>query len=116
MPNYRAWREIDDGSIYTLTRRLPVRFDISASSEFPLLRKSRLAHQVRQDLWRALQGQRGFSPVVQIETCDDHMILTAGGPCVHKNQRLNQMVKSVLTDPQKRARWIKCAALPTRRA
>lgn len=80
MSHYRDWYEHDEGKTYVLSRHLPPRFDISACAKFPLLRKSRLAHQVRQDVWRALQGVRGFSPVIRIDTFSDHMVLTAGGP------------------------------------
>lgn len=111
MSHYRDWYEHDEGKTYVLSRHLPPRFDISACAKFPLLRKSRLAHQVRQDVWRALQGVRGFSPVIRIDTFSDHMVLTAGGPCAHSTAHTQQVLETVLSDQAKRARWIKCATI-----
>ena len=63
----------------TLTRRLPVRFDVSAQLVLPAMRKLYLAQQVRQDLWRRFQTQRSFTPVVPVEEHVDGILLRAGG-------------------------------------
>ena len=60
------WFEIYDGPCFTVARRLPARFDISREVLMPLMSAPRLAHQIRQDMWRKLQSIRGFLPVVEI--------------------------------------------------
>lgn len=95
------------GACTTLARHMPARFDVSAAAQFPLLSPTRLAHQIRQDMWRALQNLRGFSPVVRIERGADALTVTAGG-------RVNGAVPSgvaarieaLLANPELRARWI----------
>lgn len=44
----------------TLSRQLPARFDVVASTTLPEGDPLRLAHQIRQDMWRMLKRVRGF--------------------------------------------------------
>ncbi|MGV6811655.1 MAG: hypothetical protein ACWA47_05375 [Brevirhabdus sp.] len=98
---------VEDGAL-VVTRRLPVRFDISAATDFPPARMGRLAHQVRQDLWRALRDIRGFSPVVLVEEVGDRLCLTAGGrlDCRASRSKARARVADLLADPKLRARWL----------
>ena len=43
------------------------RMDFVATATIQHTRPTRLAHQIRQDLWRKLQKLKGFSPVIEIE-------------------------------------------------
>ena len=103
-----GWHFVSDVVELTLSRRVPVRFDVMAQTAFPLARRGRLARAVRQDLWRMLQGLRGFSPVVRVIRDVDHLCLQVGGgvegrfPRGHVEAQLAQM----LADPMHRARWI----------
>ncbi len=94
----------------TLARHLPARFDVAAFAQFPMVSKTRLAHQIRQDLWRCLQTVRGFSPVVQIEQADGILNVTAGGRAIQPVSRaLEEQIEALLNDSSKRRRWIACA-------
>lgn len=108
-----AWHRITEGGCFTMARRLPVRFDVAASARFPVMRKERLALQVRQDMWRVLQKLRGFSPVVRVCEVDGALEVTAGGavegafPKAQVEARLAEM----LADPERRARWTRWAGV-----
>lgn len=94
----------------TLARQLPARFDVSVQAKFPIVGRTRLAHQIRQDMWRALRNLRGFSPVVQIEQGEDCLNVIAGGRLpkpVASNVR--ERLEALLNDRSLRARWIKHA-------
>ena len=104
------WHKQTEGAVVTLARALPARFDVSARSSFPLLSRTRLAHQIRQDMWRALQNVRGFSPVVRVERIGDGLDVTAGGRVPKPiSKGLSERIEAVLNDTDLRARWIKCA-------
>jgi hypothetical protein len=101
-----GWLEAREAQRYTLARHWPPRFDVSASCRFPPVRADRLARQVRQDLWRLLQGLRGFSPVVEIQMSEEGFVLRAGGRvagCVPAQTEAR--ILSLLLDPRHRARW-----------
>ena len=66
----KRWHILREGDSLTMTRALPVRFDVAAGTTLPGGGRLRLAMQVRQDLWRALQALRGFAPVVQVTRRD----------------------------------------------
>lgn len=99
----------------TLSRGGRLRFDISAVADFPICARERLAHQIRQDLWRALQHIRGLSPIVLIERSSTGLSVKAGGEIHGKTfpaDHLNAQIYGVLQDKEKRARWLRFAALP----
>lgn len=103
-----------EGSL-TLSRGGRMRFDVAAQTDFPNCARARLAHQIRQDLWRALQHVRGLSPVVLIERSATGLHVKAGGEIQGNSfpkDLLNGRIESVLRDPKKRARWLRFAALP----
>lgn len=114
-----AWHLIRQGDILTLSRHLPARFDVSVSLAMPLqghgIGRARLAHQVRQDVWRCLRDLRGFRPVVRVESAGDSVHLTAGGalqdgvPSAALRARLEGMLRDLLTDPARQTRWLRHA-------
>lgn len=109
--NRRRWHIEIEGHVLTLARRLPVRFDVSASTWLPEGARLKLAQQVRQDIWRALRNLRGFAPVVRVARTDHGLEVTAGGqvagvfPRAHAEARIAE----VLGDPKNRDRWVRWA-------
>ena len=101
----------------TLSRHLPPRFDVAASTRLPAGDLHRVAHQVRQDMWRALQNVRGFSPVVEVQTDGAELRVTAGGRVAGRAAAgLNARIADVLEDASNRKRWISFASQPKRGA
>jgi hypothetical protein len=111
-----GWHTLRDGDRVTLTRRLPARFDVAATAAFPPARAVRLAHQVRQDLWRSLRDIRGFSPVVDVTPDGPGLRITAGGAVAGPVPRAqaNARIAALLSDPATRARWLAHARPPER--
>lgn len=106
----RGWHMHETEGELILARRWPARFDLSVETRLPPVgRRARLAHQVRQDLWRALQSLRGFSPCVSVRAVDGATLLRAGGqldaaaPCALAEARL----AAVLHDDDTRRRWLR---------
>lgn len=88
-------------------------WDLRVDATLPPVRsRRRLAHQVRQDLWRALRGLRGFLPAVEVVVCPNESHISAGGTVrtrsVHKAYA-EARIADVLNDPDRRARWVRCA-------
>ena len=106
------WHILRDDTCLTLARHLPVRFDVCAETVLPDGARLRLARQVRQDLWRQLQGQRGFSPVVEVTREGAGCRVRAGGRIEgrYAKVRLEDEIAALLADPGKRARWSAYAA------
>lgn len=95
-----------------LSRRLPARFDVVAETTVPfVIHPLRLAHQVRQDLWRALKSVRGFVPVVEIGGQSKNLALRAGGtllsPC--NLHLLSGTIYNLLENAAFRSRWVRNA-------
>ncbi|WP_306115386.1 MULTISPECIES: hypothetical protein [unclassified Roseovarius] len=105
------WHILRDGDVLTLARRLPVRFDVSASTRLPDGSRGRVARQVRQDIWRALRGLRGFAPVVRVTRTSEGLEVTAGGQAAGRFPRAHAeaQIAAVLQDPENRARWMRWA-------
>jgi hypothetical protein len=91
-----------------VARRLPVRFDVAVSAAFPDARALRLAHQVRQDLWRTLKDVTGFSPVVRVERTGSGLRVTAGGAiaCPFPKPQAEERIEALLQNACARARWL----------
>ena len=107
----RGWWERREGATYALTRRLPLRWDVAADSRLPDLGRRRLAHAVRQDLWRMLQDLRGFSPAVEVVRAGDLCCLRAGGRVDGRRPPdLPARIIEMLEDPARRAAWVRAAA------
>lgn len=103
----KNWHIERQGTRTTVARQLPARFDVSACAEFPLVSPTRLARQIRQDMWRTLQSVRGFSPVVQVEQSETGLSVTAGGRALHPvPANLAEKIDALLHDASRRARWI----------
>ncbi|PWJ16916.1 hypothetical protein [Jannaschia seohaensis] len=110
-PDGRGWWERRDGAAYALTRRMPPRWDVMARTCLPDLGRRRLAHAVRQDMWRALQRVRGFSPLVEVVREDGLCHLRAGGRVEGpRPPDLPARIQSLLDDPRRRAAWARAAA------
>ena len=91
-------------------RRLPARFDLSVEAYFPLCRMGRLAHQIRQDMWRAMQRVRGFSPVVEIRSFEEEVHVRAGGRVLGAvSPATGPRIADILEDTANRARWLRFA-------
>lgn len=86
------------------------RLDFDVMVVFPPVSSKRLARQIRQDLWRALQNLRGFSPVIELTEEPDGVCARIGGqvdgqfPRVHCEDVVRDLVAN------NRARWIRWAA------
>ncbi|WP_245749119.1 hypothetical protein [Jannaschia pohangensis] len=94
----------------TIARRVPVVWDLSGRVRLPDMGRRRLAHAVRQDLWRALQRLRGFAPVVAVTRDGQGVTLRAGGAVSGAvpgaaRARLDDM----LSDPVRHAAWLRAA-------
>lgn len=108
------WHSITEGGTVTLCRQLPPRFDFAVRTVLPHGQPQRLAHQIRQDLWRALQHLRGFSPVVQLEPVAVGWAVTAGGRAMgHVAPATLERAASVLDHAGNRARWLRNAGSAT---
>lgn len=95
----------------TLSRRLPASFDVAAETVVPAADPLRLAHQIRQDLWRKLQSLRGFSPVVKISAEGQGLRVRAGGQVMGRlPANAAGLIADMLEDPARRARWIRHAS------
>lgn len=105
------WHTLHDGAALTLCRHLPPRFDVRARTVLPACAPVRLAHQIRQDMWRALQNVRGFSPVVRVTPEGGVLIVEAGGRVIGATAGLSARIEAVLEAPALRARWVRFAGL-----
>ncbi|KCV81651.1 hypothetical protein ATO10_12082 [Actibacterium atlanticum] len=102
------WHMQREEGALTIARQLPPRFDVEVTTRMPKGRKGRLAHLIRQDLWRAMQRQRGFSPVVRVEEDGSHLLVRAGGRILARTfpvDYVQNVIKGVLEHPENRARW-----------
>jgi hypothetical protein len=111
-----VWHRLREEHAVTVTRRLPVRFDLSVSAELAVqdpVSLTRVAHQVRQDMWRALQGLRGFSPAVRVEAGEGALRITAGGRMegAQASAAAAHQLGVLLDSPAHHARWLRHAAL-----
>lgn len=103
------WHILREDGALTLTRRLPVRFDLSVEAVLPRCGKQRLAVQVRQDMWRLLQRLPGFSPVVRVEEVGQGLRVIAGGQVARKpfpKAECEAKLREMLTDGKNRSRWV----------
>lgn len=105
------WHILRDGAQITLARHVPPRFDFAVRTTLGAGDPIRLAHQIRQDLWRALQAMRGFSPVVRLAPSGQGWGVIAGGRAMGPvPAALRVVAQNVLDHPQNRARWVRYAA------
>ncbi|WP_299150553.1 hypothetical protein [uncultured Tateyamaria sp.] len=105
-----AWHILRDGEGVTLCRHLPPRFDVAAHTTLKAGHPIRLAHQIRQDMWRALQKVRGFSPVVELRPTEAGWAVTAGGRISGTaSARDVRRIHDTLANPENRTRWMRHA-------
>ncbi|MEM8850981.1 MAG: hypothetical protein AAGE03_13225 [Pseudomonadota bacterium] len=106
----RGWFERREGAVYGLTRRAPVRWDLRVEADLPEMGRRRLAHAVRQDMWRMLRDLRGFVPAVEVTRRAEGLRLTAGGAVDGAvPARAAARIAEMLADPVKRAAWARAA-------
>lgn len=103
------WHILREGDTVTVTRRRPVRWDVYAETRLGLGRPLRVAQQIRQDLWRAVQRQRGMLPAVAVTLAADGLLIRAGGrvESAFNPVTLERMIVTVLEKPENRARWLR---------
>ena len=101
------WHILRDGESLTLSRHLPPRFDIVARTTLPVAGRRWVAHQIRQDIWRALRGLRGFSPTVRVTRENDVLAVEAGGRVMLQRPSAvwEERLAAVLENPELRRRW-----------
>ncbi|MEO9572707.1 MAG: hypothetical protein ABJ263_19425 [Tateyamaria sp.] len=103
----RRWHITSQDGTVTLARQLPARFDVAARADLPPGRPLRLAHQIRQDLWRVMRNVRGFSPVVRLAPTGTGWAVTAGGRAIGRiSADTEATIEALLNDTTKRARWV----------
>jgi hypothetical protein len=109
-----AWHIERDVRVLTLFRAGRGGFDVAATTRLPAgpIGRARLAHQIRQDMWRNLRHITGFSPVVRIERDGPMLTLTAGGEISRKpfpRAQIEARITALLNDPAHLRRWLTCA-------
>ncbi|KIC11488.1 hypothetical protein RA19_05445 [Leisingera sp. ANG-M1] len=105
-----SWHITRTDSALTLSRRLPAQFDVAVETVLPAADPLRLAHQIRQDMWRKLQSLRGFSPVVEITAHGQGLRVRAGGQVMGRVPfNAAGLIADVLEHPGNRARWLRHA-------
>ncbi|WP_241482203.1 hypothetical protein [Leisingera sp. ANG-Vp] len=83
---------------------------MAAETVLPAGDPLRLAHQVRQDMWRKLQSLRGFSPVVEVTQEGQGLRVRAGGQVMGRvPSNAADLIAGVLEHPGNRARWLRHA-------
>lgn len=115
-----GWHLQRDGAVLVLSRHVPARFDLSAVTVLRAgagpVSRARLAHQIRQDVWRCLQGLRGFRPVVQVtrDAAAGVLHVVAGGALearqgIAARGRAEALLADLLADPARHTRWLRHA-------
>lgn len=110
-----GWHIQREGGGYILARNGAQRFDLAGQARFGTCDPYRLALQIRQDLWRALQNLRGFQPIVQATPENDAVVVTAGGQLLEKSpfpHFAHEIIVDLLANPNNRARWEHWARRP----
>ncbi|PTQ71233.1 hypothetical protein [Celeribacter persicus] len=110
----QRWHILKEQGALTLARRLPARFDVAVMAVIEGgagLRKSRIAAQVRQDMWRSLQNLRGFAPVVRVAERGGNLEITAGGTVAGRfpKSETEACIRTLLESEDHRARWVRFA-------
>ena len=105
------WHVRSEGETLTLARGKRARLDVAACTSLPDAGRAKIAHQVRQDMWRALQHLKGFSPVVKVRREAGELHVTAGGEVSGRYQRehVEWVIQGVLDNPERRTRWLNYA-------
>jgi len=106
----KGWHILGDSDKLILSRHIPARFDVAVCTVLPRANMLRLAHQIRQDMWRAMQKVRGFSPVVEIRAFEEEVHVRAGGRVLGVvSPAAGPRIADILEDTANRARWLRFA-------
>ncbi|MEL6478766.1 MAG: hypothetical protein AAFR17_15660 [Pseudomonadota bacterium] len=85
------------------------RWDLRIARSWPVAphpSRRRYARQIRQDVWRAARGQRGFVPMVLVSWREGELTVLAGGTLRAGGAAgITQTIAAVLDDPANRRRW-----------
>ena len=111
MPN--TWIIEQSENSVLVTRRKPVRWDVQATTRLPRCHPLRLAHQIRQDMWRELRKVKGFCPAVEITLGDVFEVRAGGRVARHIPPRANERIENLLNRDANRRRWVAFARLRT---
>lgn len=113
------WAVIEeDGSSTLAPMGVAPRWDLLAEAALPCgvapspRQRRRIAHQVRQDVWRALARLRGFVPVVRVTHDQGRVAIRAGG-CLMTGRptaRDTARIDDILNDKNNQRRWMAFAA------
>ena len=109
----KTWIIDETPDLLLVTRRKPVRWDIEARAEFPKAHALRLAHQIRQDMWRELKKIKGFCPAVEIEKGETLKVRAGGRVARHVHPMANGWVEDLLNSDIHRRRWLAYSKLKT---
>lgn len=107
------WHIEIEGDRLTVSRRKAVRFDFYAETALPDASRHRVAHQIRQDMWRALQALRGYSPIVEVTRDAGQLRVKAGGQIdggKFPRLKIENALAELLADVANRRRWVAFAA------
>ena len=108
-----TWMTSDINGEFIMARRMPARFDLCVETTLPLMSRSKVALQIRQDMWRVLKNLRGFLPAVSVRRDADGVYVRAGGECscaVHLPSA-EEKLRDMLDDAERRQRWSNFAKL-----
>lgn len=99
-----------EGETLTLARRLPIRWDVRCEAHLAgeHLSRRRLALQIRQDIWRACQNVRGFTPLVSVTPVEAGYQVAAGGMVAVQHFPRSSIVarlEDVLSCSENQRRW-----------
>ncbi len=108
-PVRAGWHEVRERDLFRVSRRLPVRWDVAAETTMPDVGRRRLAHAVRQDMWRLLRNVRGFRPVVEVTRVGGGCHVRAGGEVADRIGDIPARVQAMLDDGTHRAGWLRAA-------
>lgn len=106
-----GWVIQRNGACLTLGRAGRFGMDVMATRTLDAgpVGRGRLAHQIRQDLWRNLRHITGFSPVVKVMRNGPTLTITAGGEVSRKpfpKQQIETQIADLLGDPAHIRRWL----------
>ena len=109
----RRWTVVEQQDFLLLHRTGPAPewvVEVSRTLNWPSSpgQRLRVAHQVRQDIWRACRSTRGFVPVVQVSTDGHQTVIRAGGSLTTRSGHIPAIearIAAVLDSENNRRRW-----------